>query len=122
MYSPLVKAWNYALDRLSKIKIPGLPDFNEERQIVFARSDARWIEPDSYFQGLYKPDIVLVRWETLKETLRERKVPYPMSYLSGMCCKSDSGQPKLNWRKVLSTVEVKRGSGMSEGANEGYCP
>ena len=120
MYSPLVKAWNYALDRLSKIKVPGLPDFKEDRQIVFARSDARCIKSESYLQGSYKPDIVLVRWRTLKETQRERKAPYPMTYLSDMCCKSGSDQPKLNWRNVLSTVEVKRGSSVLQGANEEF--
>ena len=66
MYSPLIKALKFALGQLSKMKVLGLPEFKEERQIVFARSDARCIESESYLQGLYKPDIVLVHWEAFK--------------------------------------------------------
>jgi hypothetical protein len=38
MYLPLVKAFNYALDRLSGFDVPGLLEFQEKHQIVFACS------------------------------------------------------------------------------------
>ena len=119
MYSPLIKALNSALDQLSKIKVPGLPDFSKDRQIVFARSDARCIESESYLQGSYKPDIVLIRWETLKKMQGKPRASFSHSYTSDICCKSGCDQPKLNWRNLLSTVEVKRGS-KPGGANKRF--
>ena len=38
MHLPLVKAFNYALDRLSGFDVLGLLEFQEKRQTVFARS------------------------------------------------------------------------------------
>ena len=110
MYSPLIKALNYSLDQLSKIKVPGLPKFNQDRHIVFARSDARCIGSESHLQGSYKPDIVLVWWATLKNMQGQPQASFPISYLSDICCKSGCEQSKLNWRSLLSTVEVKLGS------------
>jgi len=31
MYDPLIKAFNYALDRLSKVGVDGLSEFKKER-------------------------------------------------------------------------------------------
>ena len=59
-HSVLIKAFNYALDRLSGITVSGLPEFQEERQIVFARSDPKRIETESYLQSSYEPDTILV--------------------------------------------------------------
>jgi G:T-mismatch repair DNA endonuclease (very short patch repair protein) len=67
MYLPLVKTFNYALDWLSGFDVPGLPEFQEKRQIVFACSSMRCIKSESYLQGSYKPDIILVRWDTFKQ-------------------------------------------------------
>ncbi|KAF9643780.1 hypothetical protein BDM02DRAFT_1319862 [Thelephora ganbajun] len=61
MYSPLAKAFNYALDRLSRFQVLGLPKFQEDRQIVLIRSNAKYIESESHLQGSYKPDVVLVK-------------------------------------------------------------
>ena len=119
MYSPLIKALNSALDQLSKIKVPGLPDFNKDRQIVFARSDARCIESESYLKGSYKPDIVLVRWETLKKMQGKLQASFSHSYTSDICCKSGCDQPKLDWRNLLLTLEVKCGS-KHGGANKWF--
>ena len=110
MYSPLIKALNHSLDQLSKLKVPGLPKFNKDRHIVFARSDARCIASESYLQGSYKPDIVLLRWGTFKKMQGQPQALFPISYVSDICCKSGCEQPKLNWRNLLSTVEVKLGS------------
>lgn len=104
MYNPLIKAFNYALDRLSELKVPGLPEFGETRRIVFARSDAKCIKSENYLQGSYKPDIVLVKWDTFKST-----------YQSPGAADSESYQPDLVWRNVLSTVEVKRGKSGNKG-------
>ena len=100
MYDPLINAFNYALDRLSELKVPGLPKFQETRRILFARSDAKCIKSESYLQGSYKPDIVLLKWDALKS-----------AYQSD----SESRQPDLRWYNVLSTVEVKRGKSGNKG-------
>ena len=127
MYSPLIKALNNALHLLSAIEVPGLPKFEPGRQIVFARSDATYTESESHAQGQYKPDIVLLRWKTFNKTQRgktaaaphiahgptagptQEKFRYEHSFLLDTCCKSGGVQPKLNWRNLLSTLEVKRG-------------
>lgn len=119
MHSLLIKAWNYALDQLSKIKVPGLPDFEEDRQIVFVRSDGRCIATEACLQGPYKPDIVLVKWSTFK-AMQKKQEPYSISYLSDVCCKSGCDQPKFNWRNLLSMVEVERGCRTPGGVNERF--
>ena len=100
MYSPLIEAFNYALDRLSELKVPGLPEFQETRRVVFARSDAKCIKSESYLQGSYKPDIVLLKWDVSKSAHQSD---------------SESHRPDLRWYSVLSTVEVKRGENRNKG-------
>jgi hypothetical protein len=118
MYNPLIKAFNYALDRLSTYDVPGLPEFQEERQIVFARSDAKCIGSEHYLHGSYKPDLILIKWNTFKSA---HGAPpgdaYSESYTSDICCKSGRAEPALSWRNILSTVEVKRSG--SRGAGKG---
>lgn len=109
MYNPLVKAFNYALDRLSKFDVPGLPKFQEDRQIVFARSDTTCINSETYLQGLYKPDIILIKWSMFKIVNDHPHKAYPESYESEICCKFGPKKSKLSWRNLLSTVEVKLG-------------
>ena len=108
MYSPLIRAFNYSLDRLSKLKVPGLPDFKEQRQIVFTRSDAKCIESESYLQGSYKPDIILVKWNVFKRAHQHAGAAYSNSYEEDICCESGCKRPSLSWRNLLSTIEVKR--------------
>ena len=108
MYSPLVKGLNNALDKLSGIKVSGLPDYKEEHQIVFVRTNARCIANDSDLQGQFKPDIVLLRWDTFKEMKGGPSPLFSDTYTSDLCCKSGANQPKPRWKKLLSTVEVKR--------------
>lgn len=109
MYTPLIKALNHALSTLSKINVPGLPNFEERRQLVFARSDAKSVESESHLQSRYKPDIVLLRWETFKQKLKTTRssIKYSDTYLSDTCCKSGTDQSRFNWRNLLSTLEVK---------------
>ena len=79
MYPPLVKAFNYALDKLSEIVVPGLPPFQESRQIVFLRTDPAHIASETYLQGSYKPDIVLLKWDFLKTNLVSNCITLPFS-------------------------------------------
>lgn len=108
MYSSLIEAWNCALDQLSKIKVPGLPDFEEDRQIVFSRNDTRCIATESCLQDLYEPDIVVVQWKGFKATQTKQEAPYPFSYVLDTCCKSGFDQLKFNRRNLLSLVEVSK--------------
>jgi len=109
MYSPLVKALNYALDRLSSIDVPGLPKFREESQIVFARSAMKCTKSESHLQGLSKQAIILVKWDTFKRAHECAGVPYSKPHESDFCCESGCDRPRLSWRSILSTLEVKRG-------------
>jgi len=115
MYLPLVMAFNYALERLSSLEVPGLPKFREEDQIVFARSAMKCIKSESYLQGPYKPDIVLVKWNTFKRTHGCAGVTYSKSYESDICYKPGCDQPRLSWRNLLSTLEIKRGGAGNVG-------
>ena len=115
MYVPLIKALNYALERLSEFDVPGLPEFDEKRQIVFARSDAKCIAAENYLQGPYKPDIILVKWNVFKTAHEYAMATYPESYQSSICCKSSASEPILSWRNLLSTIEVKRGDSGGAG-------
>ena len=115
MYVPLIKAFNYALERLSEFNVPGLPEFDETRQIVFARSDAKCIGSENYLQGSYKPDIVLVKWDVFKTAHECTTATYPESYQSSVCCESNAKKPVLSWRNLLSTIEVKRGDSGGTG-------
>jgi len=117
MYNPLVGALNYALDQLSEFDVPGLPEFQEKRQIVFARSDAKSISSASYLNGSYKPDIVLVKWNMFKKTHQRSDAAYSESYESDICFKSGCDQPALKWHNILSTVEVKRGGSGGTGGS-----
>ena len=49
MYLPLVKAFNYALDKLSRLDVPGLPPFQESLQTVFFRNDPNYIVAETTF-------------------------------------------------------------------------
>jgi len=81
MYNLLVKAFNYALDRLSKVDVDGLPEFKEERQIIFTCSDTKTIGPETYRQGLYKPDIILIKWSKFKTEYKPENDFYSESYI-----------------------------------------
>ena len=79
MYDPLIKALNCALDRLSKVNVDGLPEFKKERQVVFARSKTKCIETETYLQGSYKPDIILIKWSKFKTEYEYEDYFYPES-------------------------------------------
>jgi len=115
MYLPLVKAFNYALHRLSGLDVPGLPKFRETSQIFFACSATKCIKSESYLQGSFKPDIVLVKWSTFKKAHQCADAAYPESYKRDICHRSGCDQPSLSWRNVLSMLEIKHGGVGSTG-------
>ena len=121
MYDPLIKAFNYALDKLSELDVPGLPKFQEGRRIVFAHSDAKFIKSNNHLQNSYKPDIILIKWDVFKIAHGSPSAAYSKSYQSDLCCKSNSEQPVFTWCNVLSTVEVKRSDsrGTGQSGNKG---
>jgi hypothetical protein len=121
MYSPLIKAFNYALDRLSGLDVPGLPECDPKRQPVFVRSATKCIESESYLQGSYKPDIILLKWNTFRRVHNGINDVYSLSYNTEVCCETGSDRSRLCWRNLLSTLEVKRGA-PGEAGNRGKQP
>lgn len=99
MYSPLARAFNYALDRLSRFNVSGIPEFQEKHQIVFTHGYS--------FAGLSNPDIVLIKWNTFKRVHGHRGDAYSESYEPTICCGYDYSKPYLHWQDILSTLEVK---------------
>lgn len=110
---PLVKAFNYALDKLSGLNVPGLPAFEESRQIVFLRNDPKYIARQTYLQGLYKPDIVLIKWGFFKKGCRSPTISFSDSHETNLCCERSIAS--LSWKNVLSTLEVKLSSPKAPG-------
>jgi hypothetical protein len=61
MYKPFSEALNYALERLSKIDVEGLPKF--KNGIVFVPLD-EGVESDRDLEGsLFKPDIIIMSFD-----------------------------------------------------------
>ena len=105
MYPPLINALNYALDELSRFNVPGLPQFQESRQIAFVRSGPNHTASKSYLR-CHEPDIVLIRWDVFEEQHKGDKISYPKSRDSDVCCKPEFC---ISWRGFLSTLEIRPG-------------
>ena len=118
MYSPLIKAFNYGLEKLSNIDVPQLPKFQKSDQVVFVRVDPKPVARETYLQGLYKPDIALTKWNLVEEQQEGTETDYSKSHNSDLCCSPRSSFPKSHpsWKDVLLTVEVKRGSSTASKA------
>jgi hypothetical protein len=91
---------NYALAQLSELDIPGLPQFQTDRQIVFACPRPMHSQPPSHTS-----DVIVVRWEDLKrERSADQIIPYSESYQSDICArKAGLG---LFCAEALLTVEM----------------
>ena len=118
MYPPLIKAFNFALDELSCLEVPGLPHFQESRQIVFARSDPNRTAPKCCLQGSDGPAIILIRWNVFKEHHEGAEVSYLSSHDSDLCCKPDFLASRPSWRNILSTLEVRPGLSKASKVSE----
>ena len=116
MYPPLIKAFNYALDELSRLEVPGLPHFQESHQIVFARNNQNHTASKCRLQGSHKPDIVLIRWVDFEKQRKGAEIPFSESHDSDVCCMPAFS---ISWRNVLSTLEVEpSASKLSEDSEE----
>ena len=116
MYKPFSEALNYALERLSKIEVEGLPKFKSD--IVFVPLD-EGVEFDRDLEGsLFKPDIIIMsldsacRFRNVRDTRTLTvsqfisKIPPKASTKKGSKANSSS---RVGWKDVLSAVEMKRG-------------
>lgn len=109
MYNPFVLACNYALDRLSRVNIEGLPQCTPERRIVFVRNHDRSLKSNSHQrEPQVKPDIVLLRWERFAKLVKGSSTgnySYSDSYSRDIC--TSRSNFNLSWRNIRSTVEMK---------------
>jgi len=62
MYGPLSNALNYGLEELSKVEVPGLPEF--QNHIVFIPLDEGVTSDRNQEGSLFKPDVILVPFTT----------------------------------------------------------
>jgi hypothetical protein len=95
---------NYALEQLSELDIPGLPQFQNDRQIVFACP----MQHDS-LPPPQTSDVIMVRWDELKrERSADQTVPYSESYKSDICTRKTGLSPSRVG--TLLAVEMSRRS------------
>jgi hypothetical protein len=106
MCAPFVQACNYALQEISAIDdVKGLPKFSEDKRIVLVRNHDRAVGSEAPERtSLTKPDIVLLQWNHFKQKINRPEADYSESY--GELCVSGP-KLELDWRDVLSTVEME---------------
>lgn len=113
MYEPLIKAFNDALHQLSSINVPGLPEFQEGRNIVFASSAKWYIASETPQQEAYKRGLILVKWENFKTVYKRGGAAYSESYEHNLCSRlGPAGSNWFTWQNPLPTMEVKLGGPM----------
>jgi len=111
MYKQFVLACNYALDKLSEIKVQILPPFEPTKQIVFVHSSNKSPDPTTHWRDpQVRPGIVLLQWNLSKErlstsTFNGSTINYSKSHTEGLCVSNSSLD--LSWRDIRSTVEMK---------------
>ena len=114
----LLKAFNYALDELSQLDIPGLPLFQESSQVVFLRNHPEHIAPEIYLKEAREPGIVLMKWDFFKERYGNPNIQYSMTHESPLCGECDFSKLRFDWKCLLSTVEVNLGPSKTSGDGE----
>jgi hypothetical protein len=108
MYDPFVRACNYALHKLSKVNVGGLPEFEKHKQIVFVRNHDRAVMSGSHLRNSrVRPDIVLLQWNTFKKWREHEDATYSRSYNDDICVSKREFKENLTWRQIRSTVEMK---------------
>jgi len=107
MYLPFAEALNYALERVSNIRVNGLPEF--QAHIAFVPCNKR-VPSDRNLNGsLFKPDLAIVSLQDAREFYKFESPDAPelsqfVSEIAG-----DTPPGFTGWKAMLSAVEVKRG-------------
>jgi hypothetical protein len=110
MYDPFVRACNCALAELSEINVKGLPQFVDDKQIVFVRNHDRAVKSGNHQrESRVRPDIVLLQWDAFRNWRGHKGATYSQSYNSNICVSKSDFKKNLNWRMIRSTVEMKLG-------------
>ena len=115
MYHPFAEALNYALERLSEIRVDGLPEFKSH--IAFVPCN-KGVKSDTQSNGyLVKPDIALmpIRGACEFYGLDQLDVPNVSQFISKIAGSPPSGS--TNWKTILSAIEVKRKNDVSGWAS-----
>lgn len=112
MYNPFVRACNYALDKHSDFRIEGLPQFSEDKRIVFIRSHDRPVRSQHHVRvGRVKPDTALLPWGYFNES---SQFPYFASYEEGSCTdKSDVGLRPINRGPTWASITILKMCGLT---------
>jgi hypothetical protein len=106
MYLPFTEAMNYALERLSDIKVEALPDVKEH--IAFVPCNKNVKSDRSAPGSSFKPDIAIMSIQDAYEF--HELDPTDGSKLSTFITEIKGKSPTgiTNWKSVLSAVEIKR--------------
>ncbi|KAG1772481.1 hypothetical protein EV702DRAFT_1033620 [Suillus placidus] len=107
-YSGFVQAANTALRALEKVKVPGIPDFNndEETKILFHVNDPAIIsQTHQGKKSIRKPDIVVVSYESAAGIIPEGK---STNVYQSACKEPTQDHENFQWTQVRTTLELKR--------------
>lgn len=104
MYKPFIRASNLALDRLSKLDVPGLgcSKAHDDDKILFHQNDPKnMTQQHQGERSIWKPDVVIVSRTSAKKVRKQL----------GQAYKDDEALEKptqqFQWTDVRSTVEFK---------------
>jgi hypothetical protein len=107
MYTPFSGAMNYALQRLSKVDVDGLPAFRNH--IAFVPCREREIQSNRAEPGsLFKPDLAIMSLEDAYKFYEPGRGDGPeLSEFTNVIAEKKPSGP-ISWSTVLSVIEIKR--------------
>jgi hypothetical protein len=108
MYLPFTEAMNCALQRLSDVKVEGLPNLKEHIEFVVCNTN---VDSDRSAPGSsFKPDIAIMSIQDAYDfhELDPTDGSKPSTFITEIEGNSPTGI--TNWKSVLSAVEMKRDS------------
>jgi hypothetical protein len=107
-YEPFVRAANYALHKLSKLKLAGIiahDNDDDESDIIFHHNDMPVKQKHQGVESMRKPDVVVVSYGSARGVLKEKMNPTKSKVFDDIACKKPAG--RFQWADIRLTFEFK---------------
>jgi len=106
MYLPFAEALNHALERVSNIRVNGLPE--SQAHIAFVPCNKRVPSDRNILGSSFKPDLAIMSLQDAREFYKLENPDTPqVSQLVGEIA-GNSPPGFTGWKAILSAVELKR--------------